>query len=148
MPRQHLTTSFAELSRRAHLPLTHQRQVIYETLITMRGHPSPEEVYAKVRKRIPSISLATVYKNLNRFLAAGLLQEMSVHHGSLRVEVNDHAHHHLVCSTCKKIEDIDSEQIGPLHVRGRLPKGFAVQRFSVDVIGLCAQCRSKKKVSH
>jgi Fur family peroxide stress response transcriptional regulator len=148
MPRQHLTTSFAELSRRARLPLTHQRQVIYDTLIAMPGHPSPEEVYTKVRKRIPSISLATVYKNLNRFLKAGLLQEMSVHHGSLRVEVNDHPHHHLVCSACKKIEDIDWDQIGPLHVHGRLPKGFAVQRFSVDVIGLCAQCRSRKKVSH
>jgi Fur family peroxide stress response transcriptional regulator len=141
------TTSFAELSRRAGLPITHQRQVIYDALIAMPGHPSPEEVYAKVRRRIPSISLATVYKNLNRFLKAGLLQEMSVHHGSLRVEVNDHPHHHLVCSSCKKIEDIDSEQIGPLHVRGRLPKGFAVQRYSVDVIGLCARCRGKKKVS-
>jgi Fur family transcriptional regulator, peroxide stress response regulator len=148
MLRPQPTISFAELSRRAGLPITHQRQVIYDVLIGMPGHPSPEEVYGKVRKRIPSISLATVYKNLNRFLAAGLVQETSVHHGSLRVEVNHRPHHHLVCSSCKKIEDIDSEQIGPLHVRGRLPKGFAVQRFSVDVIGLCARCRDKKKVSH
>ena len=148
MSRPQLTTDFAELSRRAGLPITHQRQVIYDVLMSMPGHPSPEEVYAKVRKRIPSISLATVYKNLNRFLKAGLVQETSVHHGSLRVEVNDHPHHHVVCSSCKKIEDIDSDQIGPLHVRGRLPKGFAVQRFSVDVIGLCARCRDKKKVSH
>jgi Fur family transcriptional regulator, peroxide stress response regulator len=148
MSRPQPTTDFAELSRRAGLPLTHHRQVIYETLMAMPGHPSPEEVYAKVRRRIPAISLATVYKNLNRFLKAGLLQEVSVHHGSLRVEVNDHPHHHLVCSSCKKIEDIDSEQIGPLQVRGRLPKGFAVQRLSVDVIGLCARCSSKKKASH
>jgi len=147
MPRPQPTTSFAELSRRVGLPLTHQRQVIYGALMAMPGHPSPEEVYEKVRKRIPAISLATVYKNLNRFLQAGLLQEMSVHHGSLRVEVNDHPHHHLVCASCKKIEDIDSEQIGPLHVRGRLPKCFEVQRFSVDVIGLCARCGGKKKVS-
>jgi Fur family peroxide stress response transcriptional regulator len=148
MSRPQPTIDFAQLSRRAGLPITHQRQVIYDVLMGMPGHPSPEEVYAKVRKRIPSISLATVYKNLNRFLKAGLVQETSVHHGSLRVEVNDHPHHHLVCSSCKKIEDIDSEQIGPLHVRGRLPKGFAVQRFSVDVIGLCARCRDKKKISH
>jgi Fur family peroxide stress response transcriptional regulator len=145
--REQPTTSFAELSRRAGLPVTHQRRVIYDALIAMPGHPSPEEVYAKARKRIPSISLATVYKNLNRFLNAGLLQEMSVHHGTLRVEVNHHPHHHLVCSSCKQIEDIDAEQIGPLHVRGRLPKGFSVQRFSVDVIGLCARCRSKNRVS-
>jgi Fur family transcriptional regulator, peroxide stress response regulator len=148
MSRPQPTTDFSQLSHRAGLPITHQRQVIYDVLMGMPGHPSPEEVYAKVRKRIPSISLATVYKNLNRFLKAGLVQETSVHHGSLRVEVNDHPHHHVVCSSCKKIEDIDSDQISPLHVRGRLPKGFAVQRFSVDIIGLCARCRDKKKVSH
>src|SRR3954467_6139293 len=144
MSRQQPTTNFAELSRRVHLPLTHQRQVIYDVLIGMPGHPSPEEVYARVRKRIPSISLATVYKNLNRFLKAGLLQEMSIHHGSLRVEVNDHPHHHLVCSSCKKIADIDSHQSGPLNARGRLPKGVAVKRFSVDVIGMCGRCREKQ----
>src|SRR5438552_4706000 len=115
MTRPQTTSSCAEHSQRAGLPLTHQRQVNYDALIAMPGHPSPEEVYAKVRRRIPSISLATVYKNLKRFLKAGLLQEMSVHHGTLRVEVNDHPHHHLVCMSCKKIEDIDSEHIGPLH---------------------------------
>src|SRR3954469_20265258 len=128
MSRPRPTTDFAELSQRAGIPLTHQRQVIYDALIAMPGHPSPEEVYAKVRRRIPSISLATVYKNLNRFLKAGLLQEMSVHHGSLRVEVNDHPHHHLVCASCKKIEDIDSEQIGPLQGREGLPYGLQSRR--------------------
>src|SRR5437588_6583308 len=102
MSRPQPSTDFAELSRRAGLPLTHQRQVIYNTLMAMPGHPSPEEVYAEVRKHIPSISVATVYKNLNRFLKAGLLQQMSIHHGSLRVEVNDDPHNHLVCSLCKK----------------------------------------------
>jgi len=139
--------SFRELCQENGIAVTHQRQVLYEVMKTMHGHPSPEEVYARVKKKVPAISLATVYKNLNRFLKAGMLQEMSVHHGSLRVEVKDHPHHHLVCTSCKKIEDIDSDQIGPLHVRGRLPMGFAVQRFSVDVIGLCARCHNKKKVS-
>src|SRR3954467_2786447 len=111
MSRQQPTTNFAELSRRVHLPLTHQRQVIYDALVAMPGHPSPEEVYAKVRKRIPSISLATVCGTPNRFLKAGLVQETSVHHGSLRVEVNHHPHHHLVCSSHAAIRDIVEQLI-------------------------------------
>ena len=86
MPRQHLTTSFAELSRRAHLPLTHQRQVIYETLITMRGHPSPEEVYAKVRKRIPSISLAyDLFTNIHKSSVHNLPVAEANYLGSIKV---------------------------------------------------------------
>ena len=47
----------------------------------MDGHPSPEEVYAAVRERIPAISLATVYKNIHLFVESGVLREVSMHHG-------------------------------------------------------------------
>jgi Fur family transcriptional regulator, peroxide stress response regulator len=55
--------SFRELCQEQGIAVTHQRQVLYEVMKTMHGHPSPEEVYAKVKKRVPAISLATVYKN-------------------------------------------------------------------------------------
>ena len=55
------TRPFRELCADHGLAVTHQRQVLYEVMQTMPGHPSPEEVYARVRKRIPAISLATVY---------------------------------------------------------------------------------------
>src|SRR5438876_775162 len=64
------------------LAVTHQRQVIYQALLSMLDHPSPEAVYEKVRKQIPSISLATVYKNIKTFVDSGLLREVSLHHGS------------------------------------------------------------------
>ena len=57
------------------LAVTHQRQVIYQALMLMHDHPSPEAVYEKVRKQIPSISLATVYKNIKTFVDSGLLRE-------------------------------------------------------------------------
>src|SRR5580692_10225857 len=115
---------FRELCERAGLAVTHQRYVIYEILKTMHGHPSPEEVYAKVKVRIPSISLATVYKTIHLFLESGVFHEVSMHHGSLRVETNERPHHHLVCTSCKSISDIDADELGIGAKARKLPSGF------------------------
>jgi Fur family peroxide stress response transcriptional regulator len=112
---------------------------------TMPGHPSPEEVYARVKKRIPAISLATVYKNIHLFVERGVLKEVSMHHGSLRVELNSHLHHHMVCSHCKSITDIDEKNLGVFPAPRRLPGGFQVERYAIDVIGICAACQSAKR---
>jgi Fur family peroxide stress response transcriptional regulator len=84
------------------LAVTHQRQVIYQALMSMRDHPSPEAVYEKVRKQIPSIS--------------------------------------LVCVECKAIVDLDDNDLEPVRLKKRPPRGFSVQRYSVEVIGLCTRC--------
>lgn len=136
---------FRELCERGGLAATHQRQVIYEILRNMHGHPSPEEVYARVKRRIPSISLATVYKNLHLFIESGIFHEVSLHHGSLRVETNHRPHHHLVCTRCKSISDIDAKELGLAAKHGKLPGGFLAQRYAVDVLGLCAECQQKTK---
>lgn len=137
------TKRFRELCVTHGLAVTHQRQIIYEVLRQMTGHPSPEEVYTRVREQIPAISLATVYKNINLFLESGLFREVSLHHGSLRVEVNSHPHHHLVCTSCRAICDIDERDLGSLQVPSRLTDGFLVKRLAVDVLGLCASCQKK-----
>jgi Fur family peroxide stress response transcriptional regulator len=134
--------SFRHLCEEHGLAVTHQRQVLYEVMQQMPGHPSPEEVYVRLRKRIPSISLATVYKNIRLFLESGILQEVSPHHGPLRVEMNRHAHHHLVCTSCKRITDIDEASIAELPRRKKLPGGFLVQRYAIDVLGVCAECQA------
>ncbi len=122
------------------LAVTHQRQAIYQALLSLHDHPSAEGVYGKVRKRIPSISLATVYKNIKTFVDSGLLREMSLHHGSARLETNLDPHHHLVCVQCKAIVDLENADLEPVRLKKKLPRGFSVQRCSVEVIGLCARC--------
>jgi Fur family peroxide stress response transcriptional regulator len=133
--------SFRELCQEQGIAVTHQRQVLYEVMKTMHGHPSPEEVYAKVKKKIPAISLATVYKNIHLFVESGVFREVSVHHGSLRVEMNDESHHHMVCSKCKTITDIGEKELGLVSKQDMLPGGFLVERYAVDVIGICAKCQ-------
>ncbi len=133
--------SFRRLCEEHGLTVTHQRQVLYEVMQQMPGHPSPDEVYLRLRKKIPSISLATVYKNIRLFLDSGILKEVSPHHGSLRVEMNRHPHHHLVCTKCKRISDIDEASIAELPRRKKLAGGFLVQRYAIDVLGLCTGCQ-------
>ena len=132
---------FRSLCDRAGIPVTHQRQVIYQVLRTMHGHPSLEDVYERVKARIPAISLATVYKNIHVFIESGIFHEVSLHHGSLRVETNSRPHHHLVCTACKSITDIAAEDLGISAPARKLRGGFLVQRYAVDVLGLCPACQ-------
>jgi Fur family transcriptional regulator, peroxide stress response regulator len=134
--------SFREICQENGIAVTHQRQVLYEVMKSMHGHPSPEEVYAKVRKKVPAISLATVYKNIHLFVESGVFREVSMHHGSVRVEMNGEAHHHMVCSKCKAITDIGEDELGLVAKRNKLPGGFLVERYAVDVIGVCAKCQT------
>jgi Fur family transcriptional regulator, peroxide stress response regulator len=135
--------SFRELCAEHGIAVTHQRQVLYETMQSMHGHPSPEEVFAAVKQRIPSISLATVYKNIHLFVESGVFRELSIHHGTLRVEMNSVPHHHMVCSICKKVSDLPDGVLGSQTIETILPNGFMVERVSVDVIGICPVCQSR-----
>ena len=141
------TAEFGSLCRAHNLAATHQRRVIYETVMSMHGHPSPELIYDAVRRKIPSISLATVYKNVRTFLDSGMLREVSLHHGSLRVEPNESEHHHIVCVRCRQITDLEPDGISaaPARIKQRLPRGFRVTRIAVDVLGICASCAAREK---
>ena len=138
--------TFRDLCAEHGIAVTHQRQVLYETMQSMYGHPSPEEVFASVKQRIPSISLATVYKNIHLFVESGVFRELSIHHGTLRVEMNKHPHHHMVCSVCKTVTDLpeaDELRLGLQTPTETLPGGFLVERISMDVIGICPACQRR-----
>src|ERR1700745_1011364 len=123
--------TFRELCAVHGIAVTHQRQGLFEVMRGMEGHPSPEEVYARVKKKVPAISLATVYKNIHLFVESGVFREVSMHHGSLRVEMNDEPHPHMVCSKCKSITDIGERELGLVPKKHNLPGGFLVERYAV-----------------
>lgn len=138
-------SQFREVCQQHGLAVTHQRQVIFETLASLPGHPSPEEVFEKVRKKIPAISLATVYKTIHTFLNSGIFGEVSLHHGSLRVDRNTRPHHHLVCTRCKSLVDIDEADLEPVRLCVSLPEGFRVHRYAIEILGLCAKCAARSQ---
>ncbi|MGC2449318.1 MAG: transcriptional repressor [Candidatus Sulfotelmatobacter sp.] len=134
---------FRDLAWKCGLAATHQRQVVYEAVIAAHGHHSPEQIYEAVRKRIPSISLATVYNNLRLFVERGLLREVSPHSSTLRVDGNLKPHHHLVCSRCKSVQDITGEFFDLKRISRQIPSGFDLSQPLVEIFGLCGDCRAK-----
>ncbi len=134
---------FRELAWKHGLAATHQRQVVYEAVIATHGHHSPEQIYASVRKRIPSISLATVYNNLRLFVERGLLREVSPHASTLLVDGNLKHHHHLVCSRCKSVQDIEENFIDFKRLSPHVPDGFDLTQPVVEVFGLRRRCSAK-----
>jgi Fur family peroxide stress response transcriptional regulator len=133
---------FRDLCQKFKLAATHQRHIIYQVIMSKPGHYSPEQVYESVKKKVPAISLATVYNNLKTFIESDMLHELSPHHGALRVDANLDPHHHVVCTKCKAVMDVDESIIEPVRLRHKLPTGFRARRFSVDILGLCSRCAS------
>ena len=146
--RRETYNEFCHLCREHSLAATHQRQKIYEALVSRPGHYSPEEIYERVKPDLPSISLATVYKNLKTFVQAGILRDVSLHHGTWRVDANTQPHHHLVCTRCHSIVDLDFGLLGPVKLRGSLPAGFRLEKLNVEVQGVCKACTTKNNERH
>ena len=138
---------FRDLAWKYGLAATHQRQVIYETVVAAPGHYSPEQIHADVRRRVPSVSLATVYKNVRLFVEHGMLREVTPHAPVLRVDGNLEPHHHLVCTRCKTVHDIKGDFIDFKRLSKQLPGGFDLTQPLIEVFGLCRDCQTKKTTS-
>ncbi len=135
------SSQFGALCEQAGIAPTHQRLVIWQALKEMRNHPSPEEVFARVRPQLPTVSLATVYNSINLFLETGVFRQVNAHHRKLRIETNATPHPHLVCRQCRTISDLDAGLFDNLPAPRDLPDGFVAEHVAVDVIGLCSSCR-------
>jgi Fur family peroxide stress response transcriptional regulator len=138
-----LDYTFQQLCHEKHLAVTHQRLVLYRSLMQMTDHPNPEQIFDRVRAELPSLSLATVYKTLRLFVEAGIIREVSPHHGSLRIEPNAVRHHHFICLQCHSIIDLGDAQVDVLPLRNSVPEGFQVEQVSMEVRGLCGHCAEK-----
>ena len=136
---------FRDLAWKCGLAATHQRRVIYEAVVARPGHHSAETVYAEVRRKTPSISLATVYNNLKLFVEHGLLREVSPHASTLLVEGNLKPHHHLVCTRCKAVQDVAGDFINYKKLARLAPRRFDLTQPLVEVFGLCRRCSTTVK---
>ena len=97
---QRRTDEFAEACGRLGLKLTNQRAEIYRELAASSGHPDAETIWRELRKRIPSISQDTVYRNLKLLSEQGLISVVGMSYERLRFDANMQNHHHFVCTQC------------------------------------------------
>jgi Fur family transcriptional regulator, peroxide stress response regulator len=125
------------------LRLTGPRCVILEVLRGTESHPTAEWVHRLVRRRLPRVSLGTVYRNLRLLVAEGLAAEIPGPHA--RFDANLDAHHHFTCVQCGRIVDVDGPLAEPhaeaLRVRIAARTGLAITRQRIEFFGRCPQCR-------
>ena len=138
---------FAQYCRAHGLSVTHQRLAIFEALASSREHPSAEQLHKAVQRRIPTLSLATVYKNLEALKAIGAVADVNPLHEQGRYEAAlpgvdaGRPHHHLVCVSCKKVRDLHDAELDRLRVRDA--QGFDIRAVRVQAEGLCPDCQAR-----
>ncbi len=129
------------------LSVTHQRLAIFEALASSREHPSAEQLHRAVQRRIPTLSLGTVYKNLDALKAIGAVADVNSLHEEARYEAAlpgtgaGKPHHHLICTSCKKVRDLHDPELDRLRLLPEDAQGFVVQAVRVQAEGLCPDCR-------
>jgi len=121
------------------LRLTPQRRQVYEVLMTKRDHPTATEVFIRAQKRMPSISLATVYNCLETMVGNGLVKAVHVDREPTRFCANLREHGHFHCTECGHITDIEFAESRE-HQGWQLPSGFLVTQHDVSLRGLCSDC--------
>lgn len=131
----------AETLRKKGYRATPQRILVYEGLWKAGSHPSVSDIHRYVTTIDPSISLATVYKNLELFAEIDLVREIGSRESSTRYDPDVDAHINLVCNKCGKIEDYDCVFLDEIAPKLQEQVGFQVQSHHFEVIGLCADCR-------
>jgi len=120
-----------------------QRELIYETLESFDTHPTAEQIYLHVKKKMPSISLGTVYRNLNLLVELGKIRKVdSIDSSSTRYDARNDEHSHLYCLNCKKVIDIDLDFFKPIDAEIKKEFGFEVQEHDIVLKGICSDCQT------
>jgi Fur family peroxide stress response transcriptional regulator len=124
---------------------TPQRITVCKTALSSREHPSVQDIYLKVKKTHPTISLATVYKTLNILKESELVQELSFPQGQTRYDAYLEPHINLVCLKCGKIQDLDDPTVKEIVKKASAEANFAPTTQRTDVYGVCGQCSKTTK---
>jgi Fur family peroxide stress response transcriptional regulator len=137
---------FPNVCRRYGVKATHQRAEIYRELAGTDEHPDAETLYTRVRKRIPEISLDTVYRTLRLLEKKGLITRVGSLGEKTRFDANTNRHHHFVCTECGFIGDIYNEEWNNIPAPNKVGTMGTVNSIHVELRGLCKTCQRKRRV--
>ncbi|MBA3036329.1 MAG: transcriptional repressor [Desulfobacterium sp.] len=122
---------------------TQQRKVILEELKKVKSHPAADEIYRMVRKRLPRISLGTVYRNLEVLSELKEIQQIELAGSLKRFDGNPENHYHLRCIICGRIDDAPFELENNLEKQMRTFTDYTIISHKLEFIGICPECSSK-----
>jgi Fur family ferric uptake transcriptional regulator len=125
--------------------MTRQRQVILEELRKVKTHPSADEVYEMVRKRLPRISLGTVYRNLEILSESGEIKKLEPGSSLKRFDGNPSEHFHIRCIRCDRIADMPMASDLEIDLADMTPTEYEILGHRLEFFGLCPHCSNNSK---
>lgn len=134
-----------EQFRQNGLRITPQRRVILELLAQDTSHPTVGDLYERVSSVMPEVSRTTVYNTLRALVALGELTEVQdLGEGGLRYDTDTSPHHHLFCTNCHALIDVDRHFDG-LALSPEEASGYQIVRRQVTFYGICPDCQAKER---
>ena len=125
--------------------ITPQRLAIVKILAKSENHPSVENIYEEIKKDYSTMSLATVYKNIELIKSVGEVLELGFPEGSNRYDGNKPVPHpHVICIKCKKIFDPDLDSLDEMQKEVALETNFKILYHRLDFFGICSNCMAEK----
>jgi Fur family ferric uptake transcriptional regulator len=121
--------------------MTRQRKVVLEELRQVCTHPTADELFQRVRCRLPQISLATVYRNLDVLAREGVVRRLDSGAGAARFDGDLEPHYHVRCEGCGRLEDVPPSAIGPLELPPETAGGFRLTGMHLELVGQCPACQ-------
>lgn len=126
-----------------HLRMTNQREMILKELRKSKQHLTADELYERVKKNMPRISLATVYRNLEILSEAGIIAKLEISGRQKRFDYDVQEHDHIYCIECHRVDNLELDRASIEAVSWDSDKGYSVQGYRLEVVGICSDCQRK-----
>ncbi len=119
---------------------TRQLAAVYEVVSAAHDHPTAEEVHARVRRRLPQVSLGTVYRNLQKLAAQRRLRIVHLAERTARYDGMVDNHDHFVCEQCSQVIDLPRTAAEAPRCAPLTAAGYGVHAHAVTFYGVCPDC--------
>jgi len=125
--------------------LTNQKKAILDHLRKGSGHPDAYEVYTVVKKKLPQISLATVYRNLDSMVKKGLIKEIRIKDDRFNYDGVSAHHHHFKCTNCGMVFNVEGDILLNYEKINEVASAGLIEEYDVMLKGICLNCQKKGK---
>ena len=128
------------MAKTSEFRMTKQRRTILWALEMDESHPTADEVYERVRRELPRISLGTVYRNLDVMSEQGIIKKLEFGGSQSRWDGDPHQHYHIRCICCDRVDNVQYEPGSQLETAVATPANYRVVGYHLEFVGMCAEC--------
>ena len=126
---------------------TRQLAAVYHVVSAAHDHPTAEDVHARVRRKLPRVSLGTVYRNLQKLAAQQRLRVVHLADRAARYDAMVEEHDHFACECCGSVTDLVRQRAAPPDCSALRRRGYAVRTHALTFYGSCPRCRATQSAA-